>query len=730
MTSSDIETLVTSSWSKIAPFWPLKNLIAVNPMAGFEDLPFEDALREAQTYFQQKDLPKNMQHVNLESIKWLQVFFDEGQATIKMPLRHLGLLHSTTTLFRFDNRLLAKSHPKRQWLTSLSENPDEIIADVLCKLGITAQDHTTFLTLMLTTLPGWAAYTQYRTNWADAKDAQHPNPVTQKEYLAFRLVLTYLLWPDAKQLLEWHAHAHKTSDSTSTYQHIVASENAYQETLLGKLTGTLPSDKSTANAQLVCCIDVRPEPFCRALESQGNYDTYGFAGFFGVPVAIENPITGDSCTVLSRVVQTRTYRRRRFPAGSLHWRIGTCQASHQNLQGMKRLYQSVKYTFTTPFSLVETLGIGSGLWMLLKSVSPRGAAVIRARLKSLINPSYGVRPDITSIPFEEQVTYGAGALQMLGMTENFAPLVVFCGHCSTTQNNAYTTALDCGACGGRNGAPNARILAAILNQAAVRDALQKQGISIPDATYFLAAEHNTTTDLVTVFSADAPAELAPQIATLNKDLAAARQQNSLVRSATMGLNLTPEKAQKEMVNRSQDWAQVRPEWGLARNASFIIGPRWLTKNSDLEGRSFLHAYDWQQDKDGIFLTKIMTAPMVVTQWINAQYFFSSWDNVAFGGGSKITRNIVGKMGIMQGNASDLMTGLALQSVYKTDLEAYHQPLRLTVVVVAPRALIDAIIPQHAILKKLFGNGWIHLICHDPETKQHYKLQRDFGWLVY
>ena len=57
----------------------------------------------------------------------------------------------------------------------------------------------------------------------------------------------------------------------------------------------------------------------------------------------------------------------------------------------------------------------------------------------------------------------------------------------------------------------------------------------------------------------------------------------------------------------------------------------------------------------------MTAPMVVAQWINAQYLFSTLDNVSFGAGSKVTQNITGKLGVMQGNASDLMHGLPQQT---------------------------------------------------------------------
>ncbi|GAB4162165.1 MAG: DUF2309 domain-containing protein [Rickettsiaceae bacterium] len=718
-----LEMAITGGWSKIAPFWPLKNLIAVNPIAGFEDLSFEEGLKQAQAYFQQKDIPEGMKHVNRESIKWLQAFFDQGQSTIHMPNRHLGFLKSTLSLIKFDERLHKNDPQKLQWLKKLPQKPEMVIAEALLNLGIPTQVQEQFLTLMLTTLPGWAAHIQYRTSWADAEDVANPHTVTRSEYLAFRLVLTCLVWPEAKVLIAWHQNALKESDVKAIYDEVAANEAAYQSDLLKQVKQMKQSKQtSRSKAQLIFCIDVRSEPFRRALEAQGDYETYGFAGFFGVPVAIENAVTGEShasCPVLLKPAHDIVERPNRSHQ--------SYQRRYSRIQGVKKLYQSLKYTFTTPFSLVEAIGIGSGLWMALRSLSPNTATKIQSALKSTIGSNYSLTPDIQAIPLDQQVAYGAGVLKMMGLTENFAPLVVLCGHGSTTQNNAYATALDCGACGGRHGAPNARILAAILNAQEIRQALIKRGIVIPADTLFVAAEHNTTTDEVKIYTDDLSEEKAKEIAALKQDLEKSRDENSLWRAHEMGVHTKKNRAQKATALRSQDWAQVRPEWGLARNAAFIVAPRSLTKDINLEGRSFLHSYEWEKDEDGSSLTTILTAPMVVAQWINSQYLLSTLDNVAFGGGSKITKNITGKIGIMQGNASDLMHGLPLQSVYKSDKEAYHKPMRLTVIVYAPKLHIDPIIKQQAILQKLFSNGWVRLICHDPVEKQKFSLQRDLAW---
>jgi uncharacterized protein YbcC (UPF0753/DUF2309 family) len=179
--------------------------------------------------------------------------------------------------------------------------------------------------------------------------------------------------------------------------------------------------------------------------------------------------------------------------------------------------------------------------------------------------------------------------------------------------------------------------------------------------------------------------------------------------------------------RSADWSEVRPEWGLARNAAFIVGPRELTREVDLDGRCFLHSYDWEADDSGAILTTILTAPMVVAQWINSQYLFSTVDNAAYGSGSKATQNVTGKLGVMQGNASDLMHGLPLQSVYSAAGKAHHEPLRLLAVVHAPRERLDAIIRGQEVLRKLFGNGWVTLACLEPAEDRAHVLGRDFGW---
>ncbi|MDE3236652.1 MAG: DUF2309 domain-containing protein [Bacteroidota bacterium] len=713
----NISDAIQSAWSVVAPFWPLKNIIAVNPLSGLEDLPFEKALKEGQVYFQQKEVPPAMLEINRQSIKWLQAFFDDGQATLQMPLRQKGFLAALLELLPYDESIVNKT--RKDELINFDLAPKKIIKQCLDALNIPVNQQRTFLTLLLTTLPGWAAHVKYRANWADAADRKKINQVSEEEYLTFRILLTYLIWPKAKALLTWHENAQKNASVKSLIKKIESSEETYQKALLQQLSAEYKTSNKLPDAQLVFCIDVRSEPFRKALEQQGNYETLGFAGFFGVPIAVQNSITGDhypSCPVLLQ------------PAHQVE-ECPACNNNHSNIKiyerkaAFKRLYQSLKYTFTAPFALVETIGPLSGINMALRSIFPKAFHTISDGKKSLKD----FQPNTNSIPFKQQCIYAENALRTMGLTKNFAPLVVFCGHGSKTQNNAYATALDCGACGGHHGAPNARILATILNTKSVRDVLQKNGVIIPETTQFLAAEHNTTTDEMILFDEDIPQTHKTYLNDLKSGLGKARLQNSNWRAGKMGVKTKIVSATMHTAKRAEDWAQVRPEWGLARNAAFIIAPRALSKEIDLDGRAFLHSYDWQQDPEGKSLTAILTAPLVVGQWINTQYLFSTIDNIAYGGGSKISKNITGKIGIMQGNASDIMCGLPLQSVYTSDTETYHEPVRLLSVVYAPHQIIANIIEQQPILQKLIGNGWINLVCIDPVTREKLKMNRDLSW---
>ncbi|MEZ5094346.1 DUF2309 domain-containing protein [Nocardioides sp.] len=319
---------------------------------------------------------------------------------------------------------------------------------------------------------------------------------------------------------------------------------------------------------------------------------------------------------------------------------------------------------------------------------------------------------------DEQVNYAGTALRSIGLVQNFSRFVLLVGHGSTSANNPYESALDCGACGGNHGLVNARVLAQMANKPQVRRRLRDQGIDIPDDTWFLPALHNTTTDDVELLDLELipPAHLV-YIDRLRTGLTAASRLSTQERIPTLGLEFddsSRSSAPARAHRNSTDWSQVRPEWGLARNAYFVIGTRDLTRHADLEGRAFMHSYDYTLDPRQRVLVNILTGPLVVAQWINMEHYFSTVDNDCYGSGSKVNLNVSGRFGVMSGNVSDLRTGLPAQTVLKEG-EPYHEPVRLITVIEAPfehaRAAVDAV-PS---ARQLVANEWIRLLVVDPTT---------------
>ena len=303
-------------------------------------------------------------------------------------------------------------------------------------------------------------------------------------------------------------------------------------------------------------------------------------------------------------------------------------------------------------------------------------------------------------------------LRGIGIVDSFARLVVFCGHGCQTENNPLKAGLDCGACGGHTGEANARLAAKLLNQPYMSGRRWPNGGSRSPRRHAIrrrAAQHDDRRGELSTTRTSCPSLTDSDLAELDSRAPGRlREANGQER-----LSVLPGKSVADLVRRSRDWSEVRPEWGLAGNAAFIAAPRALTAAVPLDGRAFLHSYDYRNDPEFAVLEQIMTAPLVVANWINMQYYASTVDPAHFGSGNKTVHNVVGRFGVFSGNGGDLMTGLPWQSVH--DGKDYqHHPLRLLAVIAAPRSAITAVLSRHKNVEDLAVNGWVQLVASEPE----------------
>jgi uncharacterized protein YbcC (UPF0753/DUF2309 family) len=779
-TDTDVSDSIARAADVVGPVWPLHSFVTANPLAGFEDRPFHEAVSEGGRLFSANGYPSadtfrrawatgRIDADILESelaahdyaadpetllermagtgsdgatgtgsetptdrvdqllTKWLAAFLDQGTAHWSMPGRERGFYAAVRAAARHDREI-----PDRERLAALPDDPVVAIREILADRP--EEQWQAIFEHHLAALPGWTGFVKRRV--ADGTAWQSAHPITLSGYLAVRLALTDLFGAPIAPPGANTARTDSGTRGTATDAErgtplpavwLSAWEATYRRQLVEAVTDASAACETTdgtdrPDAQLVFCIDTRSEIIRRHVEAAGDYETHGYAGFFGIPMRYEGYDAAVSVDACPPIVDAE-HRVVDRPAGE----HGPVRDSYDRwaavLDSGTDIVEALKTNAATALSFVESAGAGYGAALAARTLLP-------ARVRDLLSaadervpdehefcdPSLDYDPEAghelpEGLAHDEKVAYAEAAFELMGW-ERFARVVVFLGHASQTANNPFDSSLDCGACAGNPGGPSARVLAAICNDDRVRTALRDRGIDIPEDTLFVAGEHNTTTDEMELYAGDVPDTHEADIERLRSDLGTARAGAAAERAGDMGGDA--DSGVREATRRAADWAETRPEWGLAGNAAFVVGPRDLTERLDLDGRSFLHSYDWRTDMEGDALEAILTGPMVVTQWINTQYYFATVDNGVYGSGSKVTHNPVGNVGVYQGNGGDLMTGLPLQSLKSANDEPYHQPLRLSTVVHAPVGTVTDVLSDHGNLTDLLDNGWLSLTVVDPQ----------------
>lgn len=673
-----------------------------------------------------------------------EAYFDTAQAPWGTD-RTEGLYPLWRSLARADAapRLQLGLRGVARAIDEIPETPYEVINEALDTLALPKSARTPYLSALLLSVGGWAAACAHR-RW-DARLAGHEDN-TIVDLLAVRTAWELVLyrtaaftdiagrWTRARRAWQERA-AEVPQQQMVDWVLLRATELRFAEPLARRLSAVealLPvrsgaASLATVRAQAVFCIDVRSEPFRRALEEEyTEVRTLGFAGFFGLPLAYA-PLVGRPRPQLPGLL----------PATMLAEDLGDDRepgivrerARRQSVQQWRQFADGAP----SAFPYVEALGLGAGVHLIRESFAPhdpRGDALRAGQdaLDGSLQPVLTRDADGRPLDDDARAAIAAGVLCGMSLTDGFARLVAFVGHGATVRNNPQAAALACGACGGQSGEVNARALAALLNDDAVREGLVAHGITVPRDTRFVGGVHDTVSDDVTLYADAALQEThADDLAELRAAFARAARRNRRGRSRGLGLDIPDERLLAESMRaRGLDWSEVRPEWGLARNAAFIAAPRTRTRRINLEGRAFLHEYDWHRDEGGAVLESILTAPMVVANWINMQYFASTVDPERFGSGDKTLHNVVGgTLGVYEGAGGDLRIGLARQSVHD-GADWVHEPIRLNVFVEAPAEAIESVMAKHETVRALVEHAWLFLHCIDPTDSTVYRRDPN-GW---
>lgn len=537
---------------------------------------------------------------------------------------------------------------------------------------------------------------------------------------------------------------------TTGWLWLQAYERHYREQVFSALVanqdrGPWKTRRTRPEAQLMFCMDDREEGLRRHLEELAPaLETLGAAAHFNVPHAWREldastavPLAPVVPTVVvpahevrevpreqDRIVYTRHIRRR-----------------HTRLAWKTRLIQGTRLGLVGPLlgSLAAaplTLGVLAGkafaprvLGRLVDTLRHRYELPITTRIAFVVpNDSPAATPEARQPGFTdiEQADRVQTLLRGTGLTHGFAPLVVIAGHGSHSQNNPHRSAYNCGACAGNFSGPNARLVAAMANRAEVRALLAERGIVIPDDSWFVGAIHDTCDDVVSWFDTDLiPASLQPAFIALQQQVDRASQLHAQERSRrfmSAPLSMTPRTAWKHVAGRAADYSQARPELGHATNASAYIGRRSATRGAFFDRRIFLISYDPTQDPDGSIVERQLLTNGAVGAGISLEYYFSTVNNERYGCGTKTTHNLAGLLGVMEGAASDLRTGLPRQMI------EVHEAMRVLAVVEQTTEVLTAVYQRQPPLQELVGNGWIQLAAKDPDSDAIHRFVPGTGWV--
>jgi hypothetical protein len=761
-------TAVRAACALIPPLYDLENFVAVNPFLGWSKTPLDEASEKIAAGLDAEVLPKiafyrtQWENQKLDTRDITEAALRRGldpQEVINALSRrgtNLPTLESQVQLEaervlnengvdlpklirRFVSRTLAALCSSRATHKAFPISPNQVYQEIIERAAIDR-------TFELAGVHGWRAWFRSApSDYFEAINGDHPKRQSDlTEEYAYRLLGTQYGWASYLRGIGWNSSANDLAFVEALCAALLVLDRAISElmpakaffaahprlsqrdqsirlclqdayedrlikTQLATFTGRNSGPPSCRpDFQLVFCIDVRSEVFRRKLEALSpKIETVGFAGFFGVAVdLVSEGQSSPRCPVLVNP---------------------PIELKGKRSNTLDTFTPALRMAFSSPgaFNLIEALGLGAIGTLLSKGTGLHRK--VQSDEVSLARQRY--RENRFGLTLAERVGLAESILTNSGIGRRLGQVVVLCGHGGRSSNNAHAASLDCGACGGHCGAMNAQMATELLNDPEVRAELERRGFVGISGSLFVAGRHDTSTDEVSLFQAGQISEAHDRmVAELRGMLLAASQSCREERAREMGIEgHNGLDIFADMDRRANDWSEVRPEWGLALNASFIAARRFRTRGANLEGRAFLHDYDVARDTDDSILKLILSAPVIVASWINLQYFASTVNNERFGCGTKALLNRIGKVGVISGNEGDLRPGLPVESVHRPDGTWFHDPVRLQVIVEASPEKLDRALSQVPDFADLVRNGWLRLFALDPDSDSVYLKERAGSW---
>ena len=468
----------------------------------------------------------------------------------------------------------------------------------------------------------------------------------------------------------------------------------------------------------IFCIDERECSIRRHLEYvQPQCETMGCPGFFGVEFFF-HPANGKFHEKLCPAPVTPKYLIREIES--------------KGVRGHEILFSKKANTIFRGFLITLSLGFWAAIQMVLDIFRPKMSAAIsdafahmnltstlQIEVSSPIVVENGLQVGFTVTEMADRVE---NLLRGIGLSQNFPPIVYAVAHGSSSANNPHHGAHDCGACSGRPGSVNSRVLAFMANHYEVRNILKSRGLIIPEKTQFIGALHDTASDEMAFYDLEILSKenkLKHNLNVLNFE--EALDLNAKERSrrfASIKTNKHIKHVRKSIQKRSVSYFEPRPELGHGTNALCFVGHRQLTKGLFLDRRAFMNSYDYRTDPKGERLLGVMKPLPIVCGGINLEYYFSRVDNYKMGAGTKLPHNVMGLIGVANSSDGDLRPGLPLQMI------EVHDPVRLMLIVEHFPEVVLKTIQSSPDYYEWFKNGWVLITAIHPESNQLYFFKND------